>query len=395
MNNTITNRVFYKFSEKELEILCKHSNYSMLRYQKAIALKKQYIDGLFYEISQTTGNWSFKNRVLPGLFDELFNQLTDTIAIINEYEKDDLFDNYLIQSKYYRNKIRRFNLFRYLTDLFEQKFIKYDEKYLSRAYTHNWLSKEIRKMDIRINNILKEYRKYTIDQCEDYAMEGLKILIIEKLGREKLPLLSTPKDLADMFNYNIANSKKLRKKIKKCFKPDVGNTEYHLGLIPIWEDIPGRGLSAYYFDYNKDKMVLIVDRAKAPLLADDRIPYIQTGPTILEIFEQIGQKEKFVEWFNSEKVKEKLAWHLLFRIVYRYEENKKELTEEDYERSTELAKDILKLLEEYYGITYPFEEITDLIKQKEIECIKGHNLKDEVKEKQIEIINKLFPVIKS
>lgn len=392
-DKTIANMYyFYEFTDEELHCLCRYSNSEMFEYRNIIKLKKQNIDGLFYEISQIHGNWNFKDQVLPGLFDELLEQLTDTINIIGKYEKDDLFDNYLIQAKFYENKLRRFNLLKYLTNLIEQKFIHHGAEHLSDTYTHNWLSKEIRKMDKRINNnVFKEYCEYTSDQCRDYAIEGMKKLIIEKLERETLPLLSTPKGLANMFHYEIGQSKEFYKKIKKCFKPSMGNTEYHLGLIPIWEDIPGRGISAYYFDYNEAKWVLIVERAKAPLLADDGIPYGQTGPTILDLFSQIGKEETFLAWFNSKEVKKKIAGYLLFRIIFRFIKSKKELTKEDFMRSSEYAKEKLKLLEDYYGVTYHLEEVTPLIKEREIKCIHGYNLKDEIKEKQIEIVNQLFP----
>ena len=390
--NTIADRYFYEFSNEELDILCRYSNHEMLSYQNAIKLKSRNVDALFYEISQIHGNWSFKDRVLPGLFVELLEQLTDTIEIIEKNEKDDLFDNYLIQSKYYREKLRRFNLLKYLTDRFEEKFINHGKEHLSDTYTHNLLSKEIGRMDKRINNVFNQYCEYTSLQCRDYAREGMKNLIIEQLELKSLPLLSTPRELANMFHYNLAaESKELCKKIKKCFKPDAGNTEYHLGLIPIWKDIPGKGITAYYFDYNEEKLVLILERAKAPLLADDGIPYGQTGPTILDFFSQIGKEEMFLTWFNSEEVKKKIAWHMLFGIVFRFIRSEKELTEEDFMESSEYAKQKLKLLEDYYGTILSFEEATTLIKEREIKSIQGYNLKDEIKEKQIGIVNQLFP----
>lgn len=117
-DKTIANMYyFHEFTDEELHSLCRYSNSEMFEYRNVIKLKKQNIDGLFYEISQIHGNWNFKDQVLPGLFDELLEQLTDTINIIQKYEKDDLFDNYLIQAKFYENKLRRFNLLKYLTNL--------------------------------------------------------------------------------------------------------------------------------------------------------------------------------------------------------------------------------------------------------------------------------------
>lgn len=391
-DKTIARNYFFDdFSNEELEILCNYSNSQMFYYSNIIENRKQDIDGLFYEISQVYGNWNAKDRILPGLFTELVDILKNIIKKIQEFEKDSPFDNYSIQSSYHRDKLRRINLLKYLTRLFKNRFINYGYNNLSETYTHRSLKKEVRKIDIRINNVLEQHSEYTIEQCNDYAKEGLKNLIMRKLKQETLPLVSTPKKLANLFHDEYEN-RDLLKKIKDCFRPSIGNSEYHLGLIPIWEDIPGRGISAYFFDYNNEKLVLIVNHAKPPLFANDGNPYAQTGTTIIDLFREAEAEDNFLEWFKSDEVKEKLARHLLFTIIFKFLKNKEALTEEILAKSSEYAKERLKLLEQYYGVSYDFEEITSLIKEREIMCIQEYNLIQEEKERQINIINQLFPI---
>lgn len=396
-DKTIANTYYFsKFSDEELEILCRYSYPSILNYRNKINIKKQNIEGLFYEISQVYGNWNKKDRILPGLFDELFEQLKDTINIIEEYEKDDLLDKHSFLLSCYplysQDNLRRLSLLKYLTRFFEEEFINHGHKHLSGTYTHRWLNQKLKRMDIRINNLFKQYHEYTLEQCMDFAKEGLNNLIIKRIEGKSLPLVITnEKELINLFYYDIHEHNELTTRIEKCFKPEIGNSEYHLGLIPIWKDIPGKGISAYYFDYNKERLVLIVNHAKPPLIADDGIPYYQPGPTIKDLFNQAGKEDNFLEWFNSKDVKEKLGRHLLFGIIYRFTNKKEELSEEDFKLSSEYAKNQLKLLEDYFGVGYAFDDITSLIKEKEIEYIKNYNLKTEIKEHKIEIMNKLFP----
>lgn len=275
----------------------------------------------------------------------------------------------------------------YLVKKFEKEFINYGKDELSETYTHNLLEKRIKKSKIRIQNVLDEYKEYTHELAEIHARDGIRNLIIERLENRKLPLLDEPEQLASSYFHDD-----LQEKLKKCFKPNCGNSEYWFGLAPIWED----NFAAYYFAFRRQEeakaMVLIVERAKAPLVASDGIPYYQSDSPVIEWFEQIDAKEKFLEWFNDEKVKENLIWHLFFRIFYRFLEHKKELTEKDYKQSHEYLKDIIELCTKYYGIFYPIEEVMELSKKKELECVERYNLIEEEKQRRREIIEKMFPL---
>lgn len=386
MENSLSDR-WFSFSDEEISVLCMYSNKSMWEYYSFIVEHRKYIMGLFYEIKQVAGNWSFKDRVLPGLFQELSELLEKVIKCIEEHDGEEFQKlDYFLYSKRHQSSQTRFFLLQYLIKKFKKEFINYGEEELSRKYTHLWLSKLIKKSSIRIQNVLDEYKDYTRELCNAYAKEGIKNLITERLEHKKLPLLSDPELLASSYRHDD-----LKKHLKKCFKPNVGNSEYWLGLAPIWED----RIAAYYFSYDHDSsaraLVLIVESAKPPLIASDGIPYYQGDSPIIEWFEQIDAKEKFLEWFNDDTVKERIIWHLFFRIFYRFLEHKKEITEKEYEGSYEYLKSIVELSTTYYGIFYPIEEVIEYSKKKELECLERYNLIEEEKQRRREIIAKMFP----
>ena len=393
MENRIADKFLDGFNEEELEILCKNSNYETLKLYKYIQEKNKFINGLFYEIEQVHGNWTRKDRILPGIFQEIFELLSSYTKELKEYfDKNEKYC--FSRSEFEReDKIKNcYNLFNYLIDKFEQLFLRYEKKYLSEKYTHNLLRKEIRKIKIRISNILEDSLKYFENESYFQAKEGLNNIIIDQLKREDFPIIENPNNLVAKFNYVIEDNSELMKKFIEAFKPSYGNNEYKLGLKTIWEDLPGTGIGAYYFNHIENDIVLIVERPKPSLKTDDGISYCQTGPSIYEFFNIKESEQIFLDWLSHEKVKEEIAWILFSPLMYRYRENYENISEDKLKQSTEFAKNKLELIEKYYGVSFSFKEFTDIAKEIEIKLIEDFNVDDEIKERQIEIINKLFPM---
>ena len=389
MENSMSDR-WFDFSDEDISVLCRYSDKSKWDYYNSIVEHRKYIMGLFYEIKQVAGNWTFKDRVLPGLFQELLEQLEKVLKCIEEHDGEEFQKlDYYLYSKRHQSSQTRYFLLQYLIQKFKKEFIDYGEKELSRKYTHLWLNKLIKKSSIRIKNVLDEYKDYTHELCKEYAKEGIKRLVMKRLEYKKKPLLGNPEMLASSYGHED-----LQEHLEKCFRPSVGNCEYWLGLAPIWED----QCAAYYFSYEHDSsaraIVLIVERAKPPIIASDGIPYYQSGAPIIEWFEQINAKEKFLDWFNDDRVKERLIWHFFSRIFYRYLKYKEDLTEELYQDSYQQVHDLIELCTTYYGIFYPIEEVIELSKKKELEVLENRNLIEEEKQRQREVIAKMFPAPK-
>lgn len=388
---------YYRFTEENIKYLCNYENQASLYYLQFFATKKAELTGLFYEISNVRGNWRFKDNVLPGLFGEVSNILLDIQNKLKEFFGDDIKTTFREAINYddFNPSRRRFNSFNYLTEQFDKLLVNFGAKKLSDEYTHRYLEKNVKKIDIRIIKLLREYQDYFLDRCGQYAKKGLKRIVIAKCEYLGLPTIYTVEEMISKF-YGHG---KITDLLSICFKPDCSNTEHHIGLEPIWSDYPGSGFYAFYFDYytdwkEKENLVLITENRVSTYTNGNGFPGILSDkPKIIDLFEQCKKKDIFIEWFNSSEVKKRIMRHMAFGIIYRLLE-KKEIEEKEFENTTERLKDSLELIENYYGVTYAFDEVKETIIKEELEFLEKVNLIEEEKKRRREAITKLFPVIK-
>ncbi len=387
---------FNVFTPEQTRYLCLYGeNRGVVHYLEFIVEKKANLTGLFYEISQIHGNWTFKDRVLPGLFQEVYDILLTIQKKIEEIYSED-FEITFLESHSYRDRNinrRRYNLLKYLINQFREQFIDYGRSILSEHYTHLYLNKLIKKIDIRIINVLREYQDAFILECELHAKQGLRRIIIDKLKNLECPYTNNLKGISYLYRFEEEG---LLKIIRSYFKPSCENTEYHVGLTPIWRDLPGKGTTTYYFDFynnnNEGKnLVLILDERLSSYEYKGFPGIMQDRPKIIDIFAQLEQKELFEEWFNSLKVKKEIIRTFSSRIVYETLEKKESDDDKIFEKSTSELKENLSIIEEYYGLTYDFAEVKNIITTKELEWLERSVYIDEENQRRKEIVKNLFP----
>lgn len=383
------------FTPEQTRYLCSYSkNRGVVHYLEFIVERKADLTGLFHEISQIYGNWTFKDRVLPGLFQEVYDILLIIQKKIEEIYNEDLEITFL-KSIHYRDRNtnrRRYNLLKYLINQFKRQFIDYGRSILSEHYTHIYLNKLIKKIDIRINNVLREYQDEFISECELHAKQGLRRIILNKLEYLECPYVNDLGGISHLFRFE----EELLTIIKSYFKPNYGNAEYHLGLTPIWRDMPGKGTTTYYFDfYDNDheerNLVLILDKPTSSYEYKG-FPGIMSGrPKIIDIFAQLEKKDLFEEWFNSTKVKKEIIRIFSSHIVYETFEKKESDNDKIFEKSTIELKENLSIIEGYYGLTYDFAEVKEIIATKELEWLEKSVYIDEENQRRKLIVKNLFP----
>lgn len=386
------------FTPKQTRYLCLYSkNRGVVHYLEFIVGRKADLTGLFYEISQIYGNWTFKDRVLPGLFQEVYDILLTIQRKIEEIYNEDLEITFL-KSIHYRDRNtnrRRYNLLKYLINQFREQFIEFGRSILSEHYTHLYLNKLIKKIDIRINNVLREYQDEFISECELHAKQGLRRIILDKLEKIETPYINDLEGISYLYRFEG----ELLTTIKSYFKPSCGNAEYHLGLTPIWRDIPGKGKTTYYFDFydndNKTKnLVLILDNRLFSYEYKGFPSIMKDRPKIIDIFAQLEKKELFEEWFNSLNVKKEIIREFSYRIVspivYGILEEQKS-SDDMFKKSTRELKENLSIIEGYYGLTYDFAEVKEIITKKELNFLEKSVHVDEENLRRIEIVENLFP----
>ncbi len=397
--NGIGNR-YFDFKEKELEILCKIADYKTYESFEKLQQRIKFIEGIFFEIAQTSGfNWTKKDYILPGLFEELMKILEDVISDNGKYKEGlDRYDRFL-----YEKKIGRvFNSIEYLTDLTKRKFIDLEDSFrydlseprtFSNSFTHRTFGKLANKMSIRLKNSLTFLLNIFEDNVKDMAKKGITDHFQWFLQRLSVPYVTNPKLLSTEIYQSRYDLKKVREKVfHKPLKPSCANSEYHLGMKPIFVD----QVSAYYFNYGEEEFILIVKRAK-PELRLHEIPYSQSKPTILDLFAEIKKQDLFTNWFNNDKVKHKLLFLASNRIINNFLDTWKVLKEKrvHFEKSTKYLKKQFDLIKEYYGIIYDLNESIEIIKSEKKKCLLSYNIEEEKKTEQLEILEQLFPVIEN
>lgn len=381
---------YFSFSEYEKQELCKFSNIYSIEYYHTVKKFSEDIEGVFYEVKKIRGNWRFKDQVLPPLFREIYLLLEAAVEKIEGFEVclsdlEVIFYNHRSYIELYREREQRIFLLKYLTKLFREKFLGREE--LSENYTHLRLRKEVARMAIRIKNIFTNFIDYTAQLSEIYAQEGIRNLVIERLNRITLPLVCEFDEVFDRIFY--PREEALKEKLLSCFLPPYGNSEYHLAMSPIWRDLPGTGIVAYYFDmYPEDwetKQGIILITKDIDMEFREAV-YYPRSRKMLEIFEELEKEDLFVKWFNNMKVRERIIYHITFDIFYKYYKN-----EIDAIKTTELLQKKLQMLEEYYGATFDFKEASEIAVNYNLKILEKSNYTEEFKTERKKMIEKIFP----
>lgn len=399
----IKNR-FYSFENGQRQLLCKFSKTEPIDFEKFLNTSYKYISGLLYEIQNTGYNWQSKDRMLP----ELLNEINEIFSKIKtELEKFRQFENnsfdYEMKHEYKYSSELKANSLEYLMQLFNKKFLM-DEN-LSDKFTHRMLEKDLRKMNKRLERIFNDYLQYLDSIISHYAKIGLNNLIINNIKGETLPSLFAVSDTFQKIfrNYNgyhVARDYSIIEGlITSSFLPDCANTEYHMAMNPIWEDM-GTSITCYYFNYyprtykeEKEGLILLTKENKSTF---EQINCYPKGKSFLEIFQEIDKGDLFEDWFNRDEVKDSLIYKLTSNIFWKFLDedrfSEKE-PERDFTKSTKILTKLLERTKEYYGLTLELENVIKIAREKKKECIKKQNLKEEYKEKQYEIIDQMFPEI--
>jgi len=412
MKSELLKTYFFEFTPEQLEYLSRFSKDPDITTTLETFVKyKKNVNGLFHEVRNINGSWNFKDTVLPKLFRELHSNLKEIKKLIESIHSKEGYlsislDTTFKQSCHYNeqdNLKRRYDLFTYLIQKFHDSFIylPHNKEQLSRVYSHATLGTRIRRLDARIMNVLRAYHDDLLYTCKERAAEGLREIIIGTLSlrfenEEGLPVLLREPDIEYMFRYHES----LLKLIKKCFRPGYGNSEYQIGLEPIWSDIPGKGYYVYYFDHSPydviklkgENFVLITRSRISDYTHGEGLPGASENKRLLNQFEKLEQKETFLEWFHSEHVKPTIIRHYASDLMYHYVDDPESPSEAAIQDSTDQLKSTLDLMKDYYGLTYDLREVIEHVKGKKQECIERYNISDEEKERQKEVLSKLFPL---
>jgi hypothetical protein len=90
MSNSLLDQIS-SFNRKEVQELYEHDKYSIWKeydFYELIDKSRREMIALFHEIDNAYGSWVFMDRVIPGLFRELYDIFKNTLKIIKKNIKE-------------------------------------------------------------------------------------------------------------------------------------------------------------------------------------------------------------------------------------------------------------------------------------------------------------------
>ncbi len=344
MTNSLFDQIS-SFSEKEVQELYEHDKYPIWdehEFYKKLDKSRREIFALFHEIDQAYGSWEFMDRVIPGLFRELYDIFKNTLKIIKNSIKSINYKIWIDNSWRFLPEYRElqneeskyYYLLEYLVSKFETDFISI--KKLSEQYSKSYYDRTWKKTKIRISNVFYYFHQKAIKQLRSKAHECFAKTVSSKLKELDLPIITYVDSL--LYDLNIYYCKS---KLNELFKPAYGSREYDLGLKPIWTDDENGIISAFYFNKIENPFVLLTN------LDNSRIS---------QSIKDSGDEEVFQEWFYTPEVYFSII-NYSFNSIYLKYLRKKELSQVDIEESKRKIYNAYLKLKEYYGITDSLSEL--------------------------------------
>jgi hypothetical protein len=256
-----------------------------------------------------------------------------------------------------------------LVSKFETDFISIEK--LSEQYSKSYYDRTWRKTKIRISNVFYYFHQKAIKQLRKKAHECFVETISSKLEKLDLPIITYVDSLLYDLNINYC-----KPKLNELFKPTYGSREYDLGLKPIWSDDNNEVISAFYFNNIENPFVLLTN------LDNSRI-----SQSIIDS----GQQSFFQEWFHTPKVYFSIINYSFNSIFLKYL-RKKELSQEDIEKSKRMIYNEYLKLKEYYGINDTLSELFKHFRLEQKTLIKKED--GDIQIHSHYILNSIFPMIR-
>ena len=379
MTNTLLDQIS-SFNRKEVQELYEHDKNSIWReyeFYEVIDKSRREMIALFHEIDHAYGSWVFMDRVIPGLFRELSDIFKNTLKIIKknikEINHEIWIDNawmYLPEYRDLQNEVSKYYyLLEYLVSKFETDFISIEK--LSEQYSKSYYDRTWRKTKIRISNVFYYFHQKAIKQLRKKAHKCFVKVISSKLEKLDLPIITYVDSLLYDLNINYCKSK-----LNELFKPTYGSREYDLGLKPIWSDDNNEVISAFYFNNIENPFVLLTN-------LDNSI--------ISQSIKDSEEEEVFQEWFHTPKVYFSIINYSFNSIFLKYL-RKKELSQEDIEKSKRMIYNEYLKLKEYYGINDTLSELFKHFRLEQKTLIKKED--GDIQVHSHYILNSIFPMIR-
>lgn len=351
------------FNESEIQVFTTFSESNSYKFWINMGKYDSEIDGLFYEIENVIGTWEFRDRVLSGLLSEMNSLLINFRTLIRAYEP--LLDRYIKEIGYgsgilsepeIKNRKRILNAMGYLIHQFEDELISNTEK-LSHRFTHKSWERFIRRIRVRIMNMVEKIKNYSRLIVQHSANLGFRRLIHTKImKRGLLPHILPYNKVFESFFPSSFRAQE--KKIMTCFYPPYSNLEYHLGLKSIWQF-----LKVYVYFFDLDLLEEKKERSGIVLITDKLVDWdinLYVSCTIRDLFADVKKSTEFKKWFDKKRVQEKIITHCVFPIIYHFLEG--EITPAE---STNELFQVLDRLEKHYGFEMDFDTVSiNAIEQK-------------------------------
>lgn len=370
-------KITFNLDSSQIKKLTEHTQISSY-YTRLKKLEEEF-EGLWYEIESVAGNWSFKDRVLQPLFRELDEILSNHLKKIQEYDNE-LFelDEYDKESRDHKRKVQSLQ---YIIKSIPKKLHMGTKP--SNKFSHVSLEKVLRVMRKRfllaLDRIKTDIRKQLRTEANTILRERVIPSLEYKISCYPKKTWDPSVLVHDLTSYEYMAA------VRQILLPDCANTEYHIGLKPLW--VSKNGNKAYYFTDNPNKRKEITDETR-------RVVFIKEKDSPWsEIFEEWGieQKAWYENWFSAKDVRSQLIWE--FGGYFAYKSSfEKPLSEEEFHAYLEECHSKLQEFLSHYGRIYSPEEWRAHYEESIIDRCERSLYLDEISNTIKENAMKMFPL---